>query len=287
MLEDSLISLLNGLAIGLLLFMLSVGPALILGLMGTLNLAHGATFALGSYLAWWLVGAGGAFLLAVPLALAAGALLGLLLAAGMRPLGGRDHLDQALVTLGFALVLAGIISAVWGDDFHTVRPPAALRASVHLPGGPYPVYRLAVIAGGLMLALALEVVIEHTRLGRIVKAAAHDRAMLSALGIDVGRVFFLVMAAGTALAAAAGVAAAPVLNVRPGLDDEVLLLALIVLVVGGLGSVRGALLGAVLIGEVQTLSVRWLPAAAPFVLFGAMALTLLLRPAGLTQRGPA
>ena len=280
-LDANAVSLLNGLAIGLLLFTMAVGLSLIFGLMDVLNLAHGAIFALGSYLTWQLVREGQSFLAALVVAVGVGLVLGVGLAAAVRPIARRGHLDQALLTLGMAFVLSDIVSAIWGNDFRSVRPPEFLRGSMQVFGDPYPTYRVAVIAVGLVLAALVYLLFERTQLGAIVKAAVADRAMVSALGINVPAVLVLVTALGTALAAFGGVIGAPILNVRPGLDTEVLILALIVVVVGGLGSIKGAFLGALLIGQVRALGVALVPELASFVLFGAMALVLLFRPEGL------
>jgi branched-chain amino acid transport system permease protein len=279
--DANAVSLLNGLAIGLLLFTMAVGLSLIFGLMDLLNLAHGALFALGSYVTWQLVHDGRAFLVGVPVAVALGLVLGVGLSAAARPVAMRGHLDQALLTLGMSFVIADIVSAIWGNDFRSVRPPEFLRGSVHVFGDSYPTYRLAVIVIGLALAGLVYVLFERTRLGAIVKAAVQDRTMVSALGINVTLVLTLVTAFGAALATFGGVIGAPILNVRPGLDSEVLILALIVVVVGGLGSIRGAFVGALLIGQVRALGVALVPELASFLLFGAMALVLLFRPEGL------
>ena len=279
--DANFISLLNGLAIGLLLFTMAVGLSLIFGLMDVLNLAHGAVFALGSYLVWALVRDGQPFLVGLVVAVIVGAVLGVGLALAVRPVASRGHLDQALLTLGISIVLADLISAAWGNDFRSVRPPEVLRGSIAIFGDQYPTYRLAVIGIGFALAALVYVVFERTQLGAIVRAAVADRTMVSALGINVTVVLVAVTALGTALAAFGGVIGAPILNVRPGLDSEVLILALIVVVIGGLGSIRGAFLGALLIGQVRSLGVVLVPELASFLLFGAMALVLLFRPEGL------
>jgi branched-chain amino acid transport system permease protein len=279
--DANAVSILNGVAIGLLLFTMAVGLSLIFGLMDLLNLAHGAIFALASYVTWQLVHDGLPFLVGVPVALGIGLLLGAGLALASRPIAARGHLDQALLTLGMAFVGTDSISWYWGNEFRSVRPPGLLRGSVSVFGDSYPEYRLAVIGIGLALAATVYVVFERTRLGSLVKAAVQDRQMVAALGVNVTLVLTTVAAIGAALAAFGGVIGAPILNVRAGLDAEVLILALIVVVVGGLGSIRGALVGALLIGQVQALGVALLPELASFLLFGAMALVLVFRPEGL------
>lgn len=280
-LDANLISILNGVARGLLLFTMAVGLSLIFGLADVLNLAHGAVFLLGAYMAFQFAGDGTGFVVAVLAAVVLGVLLGGGLTAALRPISGRGHLDQALLTLGIAFVLSDIASIVWGNDFRSVPPPAFLRGSTNIVGHAYPTYRLAVIVVGLAIAGAVYALFERTRLGAVVRAAVEDRAMVSALGINVGRVLVAVFAIGSALAAFGGVIGGPVLAVNPGLDWEVLILALIVVVIGGLGSIKGAFAGALLIGQVQSLGVALVPQLAAFLLFGAMAVVLLVRPEGL------
>ncbi len=280
-LDANLISILNGVARGLLLFTMAVGLSLIFGLADVLNLAHGAVFLLGAYMAFQFAGDGTGFVVAVLAAVVLGVLLGGGLTAALRPISGRGHLDQALLTLGIAFVLSDIASIVWGNDFRSVPPPAFLRGSTSVLGHAYPTYRLAVIVVGLAIAGAVYALFERTRLGAVVRAAVEDRAMVSALGINVGRVLVAVFAIGSALAAFGGVIGGPVLAVNPGLDWEVLILALIVVVIGGLGSIKGAFAGALLIGQVQSLGVALVPQLAAFLLFGAMAVVLLVRPEGL------
>lgn len=280
-LDANLVSILNGLARGLLLFTMAVGLSLVFGLMDVLNLAHGALFLLGAYVAFQFAGDGAGFLVALVVAVAVGLVLGGALTVAVRPLAGRGHLDQALLTLGVALVLSDVASLLWGDDFRSVPPPPVLAGSATILGHAYPTYRLAVIAIGLAIAVAVSVLFQRTQLGAIVRAAVADRAMVAALGIDVNRVLVVVFALGTALATFGGVIGAPVLAVQPGLDWEVLILALIVVVIGGLGSIRGAFFGALLVGQVQSLGVALVPQLAAFLLFAAMAAVLLVRPAGL------
>lgn len=280
--DANLVSILNGVAIGLLLFTTAVGLSLIFGLMDVLNLAHGGIFLLGAYIAFQFTqGVSDAFFVAAGVAIVVGLVLGVLLAGAVRPIAHRGHLDQALLTFGFALILADVISIIWGRDLRSVQPPEFLAGSVPVLDAFYPRYRFVVIGVGLVLALLVYLGFERTRLGAVVRAAVEDRAMVSALGIRVNRVLVGVLAAGVALAAFGGVIGAPVLGVRPGLDFDVLILSLIVVVIGGLGSVRGAFVGAILIGEVRTLGTVLFPEVSSFLLFGAMALVLLFRPTGL------
>jgi branched-chain amino acid transport system permease protein len=277
-----LVSVLNGLAMGSLLFAIALGLSLVFGMMDVLNLAHGAVYLVGAYIAVALAADGAslaAFVLAVLLAAGAGAVLGGLLAGLTR--ATPHHLDQALLTLGVSLVVAETLSAVFGNDVHSIAAPAPVAGSVTVFGEIYPVYRLLVIAFGLVLAAGVYVLVERSSLGSLIRATVADRGMVSALGVNTGRVLVGVFAAGAGLAAVGGVLAGPILGAQPGLDEKVLLLALVVVVIGGLGSVRGALLGAGLIGQVQALGTTLLPEYASFLIFAAMGLVLLLRPAGL------
>jgi branched-subunit amino acid ABC-type transport system permease component len=217
----------------------------------------------------------------VVVALAVGAICGGVLAGMSAPLAGRGHLDQALLTLGCALVLADLVVVFFGRDVHGVAAPPGLDGSVSIAGQAYPVYRLALIGVGLALALAIYVVVERTRLGSLVRAAVADRAMLEAMGVDSRKVLLGVFAAGCALAAFAGALGAQIYGARPGLEETILLLALVVVVIGGLGSIKGALVGALIIGQVESLGRALVPELAPFLLFGAMGLVLLFRPRGL------
>jgi branched-subunit amino acid ABC-type transport system permease component len=283
-LDTNLVSLLNGLAIGSLLFILAIGLSLVFGMMDVLNLAHGALFLGGAYVAWSVAGENpswAGFLGALGLAALLGAVAGIVLSAGTERLARRSHLDQALFTLGVSLIIADVLSAAFGDDVHTVNPPPGLGGSVSVLGHAYPTYRLALIAAGLVLAGAVHWVVERTALGALLRATVADREMVSAVGVDERRVKLVVFGLGALLAAVAGVLGAPVYGVRPGLDATVLILALVVVVIGGLGSVRGALVGALAIGEIESLGRALLADLASFVLFGALALVLVLRPRGL------
>ncbi len=277
-----LVSVLNGVAIGFLLFVLAVGLSLVFGMMDVLNLAHGALFLGGAYLGAAFAGGGWAgFLTALAIAAAAGLAAGALLSLMTEPLRRRTHLDQALLTLGVALVVGEVLIIVFGDDPLAVPPPPGLDGSVSVFGAVYPTYRLLIIAVGAVLALLVHLVVDRTRVGALVRATVADREMVAAIGVDNRRVKAAVFAVGSLLATTAGVLGGPVYGARPGLDATVLILALVVVVIGGLGSVRGALLGALIIGQVDTLGRVLLPELASFILFAALALVLVLRPRGL------
>lgn len=282
--DANLVSVLNGLAIGSLLFILAVGLSLVFGMMDVLNLAHGALFLAGAYFAYLLVGqdpSWPAFAGALALAVGIGLLAGGLLQAMTEPLSRRSHLDQALLTLGVALVGAELLALLFGDDPQSVAAPPGLNGSTTVLGVTYPVYRLVLIGVGAVLALVVYLVVERTRLGLLVRASVADRDMVSAVGVDERLVKAAVFGLGSVLAVVAGVLGAPIYGAQPGLDVRVLILALVVIVIGGLGSIRGALIGALLVGQVETLGRALLPELASFLLFGALALVLILRPQGL------
>lgn len=276
-----LVSVLNGFAIGFLLFILAVGLSLVFGMMDVLNLAHGALFLGGAYLGAAFAGSWGGFLAALAVAAFAGLAAGALLSLMTEPLRNRSHLDQALLTLGVAFVAAEVLIIAFGDDPLSVPAPPGLDGSVSVLGATYPTYRLVLIGVGAVLALVVHVVVERTRVGALVRATVADREMVAALGVDNRLVKVVVFGVGSLLASTAGVLGGPIYGARPGLDATVLILALVVVVIGGLGSVRGALLGALIIGQVDTLGRLLLPELASFVLFAALALVLVLRPQGI------
>jgi branched-subunit amino acid ABC-type transport system permease component len=282
--DAGMIAVLNGLAIGLLLFVVAVGLSLVFGMMDVLNLAHGALFLTGAYVAWFLAGdtpTWTGWLAALAAAAAVGAVAGGGLSLLTGPLAGRSHLEQALLTLGVALVVAEVVSAVFGEDVRGVNPPQGLDGTVAVAGNPYPTYRLVLIGLGVALALAMYLVIERTTLGALVRASVADRDMVSAIGIDARVVRTGVFIAGSVLATTAGVLGSPIYNARPGLDSTILIMALVVVVIGGLGSVRGALVAALLIGQIESTGRALLSDLASFLLFGALAIVLALRPRGL------
>ena len=282
--DANLVSILNGFAIGALLFILAAGLSIVFGMMDVLNLAHGGLYLVGSYLAVSFA-TGPASWTGFVTALAVAALVGLasgaVLSVMTEPLARRPILDQALLTLGVALVVAETLSIAYGNDVISVTPPPGLAGSVDVAGNAYPTYRLALIAVGAVLAVTLYLVVERTSVGALVRASVADRDMVSALGIDNRKVKIAVLGVGSMLATVAGVLGGPVYGARPGLDETILILALVVVVIGGLGSVTGALVGAVIIGQVESLGRALVPNLASFVLFGTLALVLVVRPRGL------
>ena len=281
--DNVLTQLLNGLVTSMLLFILAAGLSLIFGLMDVINLAHGAFYLLGGYVGLAIVRGLGSFWLALVLTPILVGAAGLLLEYFLlrRLYGRRRHLEQVLLTFGISLVIVDATRAVWGARVEAVRVPSLLAGQVGVFDLQFPVYRLAVIGLGLALALGLWLLIERTRLGAIVRAGVSDARMVSGLGIDVNRVFAGVFGFGTALAGLAGVVGAPVFSLYPGLDSEILILALVVVVVGGLGTLKGAFFGSLVIGLADTFGKALAPEFSRFLLFAVMALILLLRPTGL------
>ena len=285
--DQNFSAILNGIALGMLIFVLAIGLSLIFGMLDVLNLAHGSLYLLGTYLGYQLVEQQGLpFIAAAAITMVFGVGLGLVLAAALLPIRDRGHLDQVLLTLGLFFIAADLVTIIWGREFHTITPPAFLLESKVIFGHYYPSYRLAVIVVGLVIALGAYLVFERTQLGAILRAAVEDRAMVAALGHNVQLITLSVLLAGSALATFAGVIGGPIQQVTPGVGNDVLLLALIVVVVGGLGSITGAFVASLIIGQAQSLGValgqqHGLPQAAPFALFAAMALILIARPKGL------
>ncbi|MDN5892397.1 MAG: branched-chain amino acid ABC transporter permease [Nocardioides sp.] len=284
--QGFLVNLLDGLAVAGLLFLLAVGLTVIFGLVDVLNLAHGALYMGAGYV--WVVGDGTPSMLALIgallVAIAAGSLMGVGLHFSLKPIANKGHLDQALLTLGLAMIISELVLHAQGRGFNTLAIPDALNGSVEIAGSQFPTYRLVVIGASIVLGGLAYYVFERTKLGSLTRAAIDDPQMLAVSGYDVEKIKIGVLVAGAALAAIAGVLGAPLLNLRPGLDNEVLTLALIVIVVGGLGSIKGAALGAVIIGLLQNLGAAYVPAVAPYLLFGLMVLVLLVRPRGLFGR---
>ncbi|HEX9489738.1 MAG TPA: branched-chain amino acid ABC transporter permease [Stellaceae bacterium] len=281
-----LIQVLNGVQYGLLLFLVASGLTLIFGIMGIINLAHGSFYMVGAYLAFAFAERTGSLWLAILLAVPLTVLLGLALEALLfRFLYSRDHLYQVLLTYGLILVFEELRSILFGDDVHGVAVPRLLDFSLPLtPTLSYPVYRLFMSAVCLLIAGALYLLIQRTRLGMTIRAGAVNREMVQVLGIDIGLVYRLVFALGVALAAFAGMLAAPVASVFPGMGNQILIISFVVVVIGGIGSVKGALLGSLLIGLADTFGQVLAPEIAGMTVYMLMAAVLLWRPAGLFGR---
>jgi branched-chain amino acid transport system permease protein len=295
-----LVQILNGLQLGVLLFLIAAGLTLVFGVMDFINLAHGVQYMLGAYLAVAFYGVFGNFFVALIAALAAALAFGLLLEfLVFRHLYTRDHLDQVIATFGIILFLNHAVRVIWGAAPLTLPVPDAFTGSVVLmPGLLYPVWRLVIIAAGLAVAAALYGLVSFTRLGMLVRAGATSARMVSALGVNIERLFMIVFGFGTMLAGFAGIMIAPILSVEPGMGDNILILAFVVIVIGGIGSIRGAFLAALLIGLVDTLGRSFAvdilrlvmgpsparmvgPAIASMLIYVLMAVVLYVRPAGL------
>lgn len=281
-----LIQLLNSVQYGLLLFMLAAGLTLIFGIMGVVNLAHGSFYMLGAYLAWWLSAQVGS----LPLAIVLGALLSVVLGLALewllfRHFYQRDHLDQVLLTFGLIYVFEELRSLLWGDDVHGVEIPKALDWSLPLTDTlSYPAYRLFMSGLCLLLALGLYLLISRTRLGMKIRAGAFNRDMAESLGINIRLIHAIVFALGVGLAAVAGMIAAPIASVYPNMGSQVLIMCFVVVVIGGIGSVRGALIAALLVGLVDTFGKVLLPQVSGMLVYMLMAAVLLWKPEGLFKQ---
>jgi branched-chain amino acid transport system permease protein len=287
-----LIQCLNALQYGLLLFLVASGLTLIFGIMGVINLAHGSFYMIGAYMAYALApivasAFGGGFFATLAVGLVLAVLLGYALEwAFFSYLYEREHLQQVLMTYGLILVFEEIRSLLVGDDVHGVAPPEILAGS--LPLGElmtYPVYRLFISGVCLLLAAGKYFVFTRTRLGMMIRAGATNREMVQSLGIDIKFLYRVVFAAGVAIAVLAGMVAAPVSSVYPGMGASVLIICFVVVVIGGIGSIRGALAAALLIGVVDTFGKVLLPQAAGVLVYVLMALILLAKPDGLFKAG--
>ncbi|WP_238119429.1 MULTISPECIES: branched-chain amino acid ABC transporter permease [unclassified Xanthobacter] len=295
-----LVQILNGLQLGILLFLVAAGLTLVFGVMDVINLAHGVQYMLGAYLMVTATALTGSFWLGLPLALVAALVLGLVLERlVIRQLYGRDHLEQVLATFGIILFVNEAVRMIWGASPLSIPMPQALSGSVPLLDGlNYPVYRLALIAVGLALAGGLYLLVTRTRSGMLLRAGASNAPMVSALGVDITALFAKVFAFGAMLAAFAGAMAGPILSVEPGMGDSLLILAFVVIVIGGIGSMRGAFIAALLVGLIDTLGRSFItdllklvmpaadanqagPALASMSVYLLMALVLFFRPRGL------
>jgi branched-chain amino acid transport system permease protein len=252
---------LNGLQFGLMLFLLAAGLTLVFGIMDMINLAHGSLYMIGAFLAATLVQATGSFALGVLLAIPAAAIAGMLLEmAVLRRLYARDHLSQVLATFALILIINEVVRIIWGSDM-PLSAPEALSGPVQLvPGMPYSAYRLLIIGVGLAVAVLLYFVVAKTRVGMLVRAGASNREMALAMGVDIKKLFTLVFGFGAALCAIAGAMLGPIFAVQVGMGENILILAFVVIVIGGIGSIRGALVGSILVGMVDTMGRAFLPA---------------------------
>ncbi|HZQ73197.1 MAG TPA: branched-chain amino acid ABC transporter permease [Burkholderiales bacterium] len=292
--------LLNGVQLGVMLFLLAAGLTLVLGIMNMVNLAHGSLYMVGAYLAIAATQWSGSYALGVLGGLAGTLLVGMLMeVVALRTLYDRDHLDQVLATFGLILFFNEATAMIWGRTALFSSLPSWLQGSVQLlPGWHYPVYRAAVIAVGLAVGVLLWYVVTRTRLGMLIRAGASNRTMVSALGVNIRLLYTVVFGFGAALAGLAGLMAGPIYTVQPGMGELILIQVFVVIVIGGIGSIRGAFVGALIVGTVDTLGRAFLkpllalflsrpaaetagPALASMLVYLLMAVVLALRPAGL------
>ncbi|HSF33100.1 MAG TPA: branched-chain amino acid ABC transporter permease [Candidatus Tectomicrobia bacterium] len=279
-----LIQVFNGVSYGALLFLLASGLSLIFGVMRIVNLAHGSYFLLGGYVALTVIWTTGSWLLALPISALAVAGLGLLMERLFLRRLGFDALRQVLLTVGFALLFQQAALDIWGGDNMDIKAPAVLDWSVQVGGLFLPVYRLFMIAVAATVGLILWVVIERTRLGAIVRATVDDAEMARGVGIDTARVSMSIFALGAFLAALGGVIGGAFVGVYPGLDFEILPLSFAVVIIGGLGSLRGAVVGSLMVGLMDNFGKALFPEVAYFTLYAPMAIILAVQPTGLFGR---
>jgi branched-chain amino acid transport system permease protein len=275
----------NGVSLAALLFLLASGFSLSFGLMRVVNMAHGAYYLLGGYIGLSVTRATGSFFLGILAGGLAMAAIGFVIDRFLIARTGGNHLAQVLLTVGVAFVIGDVALGIWGGDSLRVPTPAALRGAIELPGGIiYPRYRFVLIVFGVAVALLLWFLYRRTQLGAVVRAGVDDREIVSANGIDIDRLFILVSALASFLAGMAGVVGGAFLTLHPGAEWEILVYALVVVIVGGLGSLEGAMIGSLVVGLLDAYG-RWLmPEFSYFVLFGPMALLLLVRPTGILGR---
>jgi len=292
--------LLNGLQFGLLLFLLAAGLTLVFGIMDMVNLAHGSLYMMGAYFAATFAAWTGSFIVGVVLALGATFLLGIVLEyVALRHLYGRDHLDHVLATFGLILFFNELVRVVWGPEGLSLPLPSWLTFPIRiLPGVYYPAYRLGIIVVSLLVAGFLYVLVMRTRIGMLIRAGASNREMAGALGVNIKLLFTVVFGLGAALAGLAGLMQAPILTVQIGMGENILILAFVIIVIGGIGSIRGAFIAAVFVGLIDTLGRSFLPdllrhilsstaasTAAPAIssmlIYLLMAVVLVVRPEGL------
>jgi len=289
------IQAMNGIQYGLLLFLVASGLTLIFGIMGVINIAHGSFYMIGAYLAWSFMGWIGNFWLGLFVGVVVAFVLGLVLEfLFIRFLYDKDHLQQVLVTYGLILIFSELRSVIWGDDVHSVAIPALLDGSIQLTENlAYPVYRIWLSSVCIVIAILMFLGIQHTRLGMMIRAGASDREMTKALGINIGLVYRFIFALGVSLAAFSGMISAPISSVFPGMGGQVLIVSFVVVVIGGLGSIKGAMVAALLVGLIDTFGkvttlhifgVNIFPEMAGMSIFALMALILMFRPQGIFGR---
>lgn len=281
-----LIQTLNSLVYGLLLFFLSAGLSLIFGLMNVVNMTHGSFFAIGAFTAFSVSSLTGNFWLGLLAAPFPAFVLGFALERYfVSRLYRRGHLDQVLLTFGFIFIFVDLMKAIWGNDIKQPLPPSILQGSIGILGEPFPTYRIFVLVVGILLAACLWLFVERSKIGAKIRAGADDSAMASGLGINTKLLFSSMFAFGSSLAAFGGAIAAPILGAYRGLDVEILIPAFIVVVIGGMGSLRGAFFASLFLGFADTFGKAYVPDFALFLIYVVMAVTILAKPEGLFGRG--
>ena len=281
-----LLQLMNGLSYGFLLFIITSGITIVFGILGVLNLAHGSLYLLGSYVGYSLIMKAGlpfwVALMAVPILIA---VIGLVLEIVLlRPTYKLGHLSQVLLTFGMAYIFHDVFSMLWGKNILVVNPPEALNMSIEIAGNTIPAYRLALIVIGILMALLLWYTQEKTKWGAVIRAGLSDKEMVGGLGVNINLVFTCVFFMGSLMAGFGGVLGSPILGVFPGMEFQILILSLVVLVVGGLGSVTGTFIASLLVGFVETFSRYLVPELSLIITFALMAIVLVVRPQGLVGR---
>lgn len=281
-LTSYLTQFLNGLSYSMLLFLVAAGLSVIFGLMNVANLAHGTFYMIGGYIGYSVVRYTGNFWLSLVVAPVVVAVIGCALEViTLRPLYKRGHLAQVLLTFGFVFIGLDLVKWLWGADIRSIDPPAILAWSVQIAGRTFPVYRLFLIGFGLLITVCLWLLLERSNAGAIVRSGVSDKEMAQGLGINIPAVFSVTFGLGVGLAAVSGVLAAPVLGLFPGIDFDILVVTLVVVVVGGMGSFRGCFWGSLLIGQLDTFGKVLFPRFSLFIIYFAMALILLIKPSGL------
>ena len=291
---------LNGIQLGMLLFLLAAGLTLIFGIMDLVNLAHGSLYMIGAYFAATFAAWTGSFVAGAALALVAAMICGMVLELiAIRPLYGRSHLDHVLATFGLLLFFNELVRLIWGPAGMTLPLPSEMLSAVQvLPGVYYPVYRLVIIAATLVVALLLYILVMRTRIGMLIRAGASNREMVGALGVNIKLLYTLVFGLGAALAGFAGLMQAPILTVQIGMGENILILAFVVIIIGGIGSIRGAFVAAMIVGLIDTLGRAFIPdmvrsyvsysaasslgpSLSSMLIYMLMAAVLVVRPEGL------
>jgi branched-chain amino acid transport system permease protein len=291
---------LNGIQLGMLLFLLAAGLTLIFGIMDLVNLAHGSLYMLGAYFAATFIGLTDSFLMGLGLGLIATLIAGMVMEViAIRPLYGRDHLDHVLGTFGLLIFFNELVRLIWGPEGRTISLPSEMLTAVQvLPGIYYPLYRLVIILATLAVALLLYVLVMRTRIGMLIRAGASNREMVGALGVNIKLLYTLVFGLGAALAGFAGMIQAPISFVQIGMGENILILAFVVIIIGGIGSIRGAFVAAVIVGLIDTIGRAFMPdvvrmflsysagsslgpALSSMLIYTLMAAILVFRPEGL------